>query len=52
VQRQRPAVLGRPHDAQRAGVFKEKSRLLAPARTMSQPATAAAIKGIVWWLVR
>jgi DNA mismatch repair protein MutH len=52
VQSQRRAVRRRPQAAQRGGVRKVRSRLLAPARTMSQPATAAAITGIVCELVR
>jgi len=45
-------VRRRPQAAQRAGVRKLSIRLLVPARTMSQPATAAAMAGIVCWIVR
>jgi len=51
VQSQRRAVRRRPQAAQRAGVRRESSRLLVPARTMRQPAIAAAIAGIICWLV-
>jgi len=52
VQSQRRAVRRRPQAAQRGGVLEESSRLLTPARTMSQPASAAVITGIVCWVVR
>jgi hypothetical protein len=51
VQSQRRAARRRPQAAQRAGVRKESSRLLVPARTISQPAIAAAMAGIICWLV-
>jgi hypothetical protein len=52
VQWQSRAVRRRPQAAQRAGVRKLSIRLLAPARTISQPATAAAIAGIDCSLMR
>ena len=51
VQSQPRAARRFPQAAQRAGVRRASSRLLVPACTMSQPATTAAIAGIVCWLV-
>jgi hypothetical protein len=51
VQSQVRLVRRRPQAAQRGGVRNATMRLLAPARTIIQPASAATIAGVVCWIV-